>query len=521
MNKPHHLIRKTFLVGFFTFLSRISGFLRTILQARYLGVGVTSDAFITAFRVPNLLRKIFAEGALSAAVTPTLVRVVRNNGIHEASKLVCLLFLCIETLLLLCCSLIWIYAGPVITFISPGFTAEQHTLALPLLRILISFIFFVSSSALFAGALQAVHHFTIPAAGQIILNIVTIIGLAICMLYNLPTTTFAWFIIAGSALLLLAHAVAYIHLNFTFELPDRAAAASLWSVLGKFVPCLISISPVEIISLIDGQFASYLPHGSVTRISYATDFMRIPLGIFVIAFSTILLPHLARVSTYAPKRLGFYLLESTKLIFWVTIPSALLMGFFSYDIFYTIFLSKNFTLTDIQEVAHLLIAALAGLFFFSINKILLNMYYALHATTLPALITIVSLVCNIGLNMLLMPQFGSLGLVMAMSLSALIQTIAFLVGLHYVFNFTFYVKQFMHFVLKYCIQLICIFTPSYLLYRSIAYCITLLPTCWSYILLQSIGLWFWVGPLCGLMALIVFYTRKKFGVQLYFLKYKG
>ena len=155
--------------------------------------------------------------------------------------------------------------------------------------------------------------------------------------------------------------------------------------MGKFLLCLPSVSLMEIALFIDTSFASLLAPGSISLIFYANRFVGIPLGVFAVDFLLFYFP-IFHACIFNPKRLHFYLLESTKFIFWITIPVALLMAFFSEEIFSTIFLSKKFTLTQVQEAGTILRAFLLGLFFFSLNKILLNIFYAMHAAWIPALL---------------------------------------------------------------------------------------------------------------------------------------
>lgn len=515
------IIKNTIHVGASTLVSRLLGLAREVLMARYLGVGPAAEAFITAFRIPSSLRKIFAEGALSAAFIPTLVSVLKRDGKKEASKFMTLTFLVVEGALLLLCLLVWWKADLVIRFIAPGWSQallhEQIALTIILLRILIFFIFFISTCALLAGALQAVHHFTIPALSQVVMNCLFIGELALCLYYQLSVYYLAFFILFDGAVLVAMHGAAYLHSQFMLLWPDRAAWLHVRTLLSKFLPCLVSMGAMEINLFIDQILASYLPAGSIPLIYYTSAFMRVPLGLFAVAFSTILLPHFSRVGMYAPRRLSFYLLETTKLVFWVTVPSTLLMSFFSYKAFYTVLLSDSFTLEYVNQASKLLIAFSLGLFFFSLNKILLNMYYAVHETFIPTILSLVGTVLNTVLNLILMHYFDALGIVMATSISAAIQTWLFVIVLHKKFNFQLYIKRFTDFAYRYILQLLVAGVLFYGLYWAGYAAMQQLPEYWEQFFLMSIGFWVWVGPLCGLMALFIFFTRKTFGIKLYFL----
>jgi putative peptidoglycan lipid II flippase len=176
------IVYKTMQIATVTLLSRLFGIVREFLMVSYLGAGATSDAFIAAFRIPNSLRKIFAEGALSATFIPTLVKTMRDHGQESANRLMTLGFLVFEGIVMLICMVAMWKADAVIHFVAPGFSPQQTAEAIPLLRFLMPFILFISSGALLAGALQSAGKFLIPALAPVALNVVLIIGLATCVL---------------------------------------------------------------------------------------------------------------------------------------------------------------------------------------------------------------------------------------------------------------------------------------------------------------------------------------------------
>ena len=208
------------------------------------------------------------------------------------------------------------------------------------------------------------------------------------------------------------------------------------------------MSVLELSLMIDIQFASNLQDGTVSLIYYANRFLGIPLGVFAVAFSTILLPHFSRISTYAPKRLNFYLYESAKLVFWVTIPCMLGMLFFADKIFTTLFLSEKFSLQQAHETAHILIAFIIGLFFFSYNKIILNVFYALHSTFIPMIVSLIGTAVNISFNFLFIGTLKGVGLALATTISGILQTFLLLYFLRKKFGFHAYLPQFWFFLLR-------------------------------------------------------------------------
>lgn len=518
MLTKNKILKKTIEVGGSTLLSRFFGILREVLMVKYLGVSGLSDAFLTAYKIPNSLRKIFAEGALSAAFIPTVVTTLKHDP-KAVAGLMSLSFLVFEGMVLAICAFIMIYAHQVIHFIAPGFSEEQLAAAVPMLHILMPFILFISSSALLGGALHAIGHFFIPAIAPVIINIIFIMGICISLFFNLPVTYLCWFIVFAGFVHFILHIIMYFKYQFSFGPISRKDITIFTTIMGKFLLCLPSISLMEIALFIDTSFASLLKPGSISLIFYANRFVGIPLGVFAVAFSTILLPHFSRVHISNPRRLHFYLLESSKFIFWVTVPVALLMTFFSEEIFSTIFLSKKFTLAQVQEAGSVLRAFLMGLFFFSLNKILLNIFYAMHAAWIPACVALGATIINVILNMLFINQFQATGLAIATTLSSMVQTILFLIVLYKKYNFRIYLVPFLQFALQYSAQLTVFGAAFWICYNGIIKIITLLlsPT-FSLFFITKIGLWLWVGPLSILFLALLYISRSLCNIQLHFLK---
>ncbi len=516
------ILTKTATVAVTLLFSKLLGVVREVVQVQYIPVGPLSDAFNTALKLPNLLRKIFAEGALSAAFVPTIIKVTAQDSQKQASRLMTLTYIVFGAVILALCMSISFFPKAFITLISNGYIDKpvEMATATSLIRILIYFVFFMFTSALLASALQAKLHFTVPAWGPTLLNVFYIAGLGVCYWLGFSVDKFAYFLLFGGLVQSLVYAFVYFQLHFTIEWPDRATYRYFGEVLIKFIPCLLSVSIIEINLIIDNRFASTLPAGSQTLLSISSKFMTIALGAFAVAFSTILLPHFSRISTYAPKRLSYYLLESTKFIFWITVPIALLMSFFSYTIFYTIFyrLTSGFPLAYVDEAASLLIAFLPGLFFFSVNKILLNIFYAVHETRYPMYITITGVIVNVVLNRFLMPIYGALGIALATVIAGVVQTILLLIVLQVRMGLKLYLQQFARFFLAYALQLVGFMGIFFALYTGGVFFITHVLPRYEDLLLHTIGLWFWVGPICLIPVAVLYYLRNKGGVRLHFLE---
>ncbi|OQA36471.1 MAG: putative peptidoglycan biosynthesis protein MurJ [Candidatus Dependentiae bacterium ADurb.Bin331] len=544
--------KKTVQVASSTMLSRLLGLAREVLMANYLGVGPLADAFLTAFKIPNSLRKVFAEGALSAALLPSFVAENAQNDKKAVNSLMTLSMMIFEGILCIVCLVIFWKAETIIRFIVPGWycvvqppatfslfgipfidqtigscvaflsttqPSQQALLAVSFLRILISFILFLSMSALLASALQSVHRFFVPAFGQVLINVIFITGILVCISYQLPVTYLCFFILLSGIAQFVWHLIAYFNAGFSFGPIEDSTWSAMKKVLHKFIPCLLSMSVMELLLFVSTSVASFLPAGSISLIYYANRFMGIPLGVFSRAFSTVLFPSFARVGTYAHRRLSFYLYEAAKLIFWVMVPVSLMFAFVAHKLFLTLFLSNKFTLANVQEAGTILMIFVIGLFFFSLNHILLNLYYALHETRIPLIISCVVLATDLLLSyFVLMPLFGATGIALATVIVSALQTALFAYGLYYFFGFTFYGTAFAQFAAKSLLQCALVSGLFLILYYALIGIISMSFGSSAPMFLNSLIFWVWFIPLAGIFFGILFKTRKLFGIKLYFLE---
>lgn len=513
------ILQKTAQIAGSSLASKVLALVRSWFEIRYFGAGSLSDAFWTAYAIPNILRKAFAEGALSAAFIPTLIRIVRDDSQEQASRLMTLTMAIIETIVFSLCLIIFANPSYFILLMSPGFAQKPLELAhsISLVRILIFFVLFISVSALMAGGMQAKNHFIVPSWGPVLLNICYITGLIVCLYWQLPLTVFAYFVIGGGILLMLVHIDTYYRLGYKFLSPDTQTWIYFYQVLYKFLPSLLATSVMEINFAIDNRFVSYLAAGEVSIFKYASGFLRIPLGTFAVAFSTILLSHFSRVSTYNPKRIGFYLLESSKLIFWVCLPATLIMSAFSSQFFTTLFVSENFTQSQALTAAQVLIVLLSGLFCFSLNKVLLSIYYAMHETTLPTIVTIIGVVINTIVNALLVYKIGVVGIALGTVVGGVVQMVLFIWLLSRNYHIQLYIRHFLDFALRYLVQVLLFSVLFYVLYQALGALILKVVPGMSAFFIHGLGLWLWTVPLAVAIFGLVYITRKIFKIQLYFL----
>jgi putative peptidoglycan lipid II flippase len=511
------ILAKTIHVGASTLISRIFGLAREILLLRFLGMGFIADAFDTAFMLPNSLRKIFAEGALTSAFVPSFIQSFKTEGKSSANALTTLSFIVFESLLLVICAIVMCFPYATIHMIAPGYSPAKIEATIPLLQILMPFIFFISSSALLSGALNAIHHFFIPAFAPVILNCAFLVGILGCLYYDYSITFLCWAIMAGGFLQCVMHFIAYFYYGFSFRKYDAHTISTFKSMLTKFLFCFLSSSVMEIGLFVDQGFASYLPDGTVNLIKKSHRLMGIPLGIFAVAFSTILLPYFTKTKIDNPEKIEFYLNESLKLVLWVTLPATIIMIFFSEEIFLTLFayFSSKFSIDRLPEAGMILSAFLSGLLFFSLNKILTTLFFALHNTKVPTIVTSLGTLVNICANYLLVHTWGATGLAAATSIGGMFQTILFIYFLHAQYAYRINYKVLLNLSIRYCIVMSGTLTALYYLYKK---CFVTIQTLHIPFFIIGPGFWLWVGPLI-LVAYGVFYmTRRWIGSEIYFLE---
>lgn len=515
MNKKIILL-KIINLGFLTIISRGLGFLRQLLRANFLGTGAIADALLTASRLPNTLYKIFSEGPINAVLVPFAVKIENEKGKKAANQVMMLSFFTLQAIFLILCLFSYIFSTVFIKVIAPGWfincqnCSVQISVATQTLALFMISVFFFSANSFLSAALQIRHNFLLGGLQPILMNILFIIEFIISLYWHISPLWLAWFYIINSIVVFIVSAFFYARYFMFFVMPSQEIWHEAKKMVAKLIPCFLNSGLLELNTFIDSLFISFLSVGSIALFSYSAAFMRVPLDLFATLFSTVTLPYLSKITAARRTKLHFYLLEMAKLFFWFCFPAMILLMFFSVDIFST--LLKNVLMPGQEIVAsHLLMASSLGLFFFALNRNILNIYYVLHETLLPTLISVISILINIVLNLIFIYYLGAVGVVLSTSVAAMIQTIILLYILNRNFKFKLYLIPFFQFVVRYLGQSIVMLTAFYTLYRLIIYRI-------PPFFIEQWGLWLWVGPLSLLLMLCLFKTRKAFGIHLYFLE---
>jgi len=417
-----NLLKALAAVSSMTFISRILGFLRDVIIARIFGAGMVTDAFFVAFRIPNLLRRLFAEGAFSQAFVPILAEYKNTRTPEETRDLVDHITTLLGITLFLV-TLIGILAAPLIIYASaPGFSAnpEKFNLTVELLQITFPYIFFISLVALAGSILNTHGKFNVPAITPALLNL-SFIGCAFWLvpLVDPPILALAWAVFIGGILQLAFQIPFLLRLKllprFRFRNPDTGA----WRVIKLMGPAIFGVSVGQISLLINTIFASLLVTGSVSWLYYADRLMEFPAGLLGVALGTILLPSLARHynsnSTEEYSRLLDWGLRMTMLL---TLPAALALALLATPLITTLFHHGAFTDHDVWMTREALIAYSVGLLGLILVKVLAPGFYARQNIKTPVKIAVITLIATQLMNLAFIIPFKHAGLALAIGLGA-------------------------------------------------------------------------------------------------------
>lgn len=417
-----NLLRALATVSSMTLVSRVLGFVRDLLIARLFGAGAATDAFFVAFKLPNLLRRLFAEGAFSQAFVPILAEFKTRHGESEARALVA--NVCgVLSLSLLAVSALGIVAAPLLVWVTaPGFHAdpEKFDLTVELLRITFPYIFFVSLTSLAGGILNTWSRFAIPALTPALLNL-SFIGMALyaAPLFERPVLALAWAVAIGGAL------------QLAFQLPFLARIGMLarprWGwrdsgvrrVLRQMGPAVFGVSVGQISLVINTIFASFLVSGSVSWLYYADRLMEFPAGLLGAALGTILLPSLARSHSQGTRDEYSRLLDwGLRLTFLLAAPAALALAVLGVPLVATLFHYGEFGTNDVWRTREALVAYSVGLVGMILVKVLAPGFYARQNIRTPVKIGIVALLATQLMNLALVWPLAHAGLALAIGLGA-------------------------------------------------------------------------------------------------------
>lgn len=428
------LLRSGVVVSVMTLLSRVLGMVRDMVVATYFGSGAATDAFVIAFKIPNFLRRLFAEGAFAQAFVPVLSEYRTRRSLAEVKLLVDRTAGMLGLILALLTMVGVVFAPQVAFVFAPGFRGEPEKLALAgdLLRITFPYLLLISLTAFTSGVLNSYGKFAVPAFTPVLLN-VCMIGSAVFLTpwFDEPITALAWGVfIAGVA-------------QLTFQLPYVARLGLLprprvkprdegvRRILLLMLPALFGVSVSQINLLLDTVLASFLETGSVSWLYYADRLSELPLGAFGIAIGTVILPSLSRQHAGDdPEAFSATLDWALRMVLLVGVPAALALGILAEPLIAGLFYYGAMTEQAVVQSARALEAYSLGVLAFMLIKVLAPGFFARQDMKTPVRIAVTCMIANMVFNLILIWPLKHVGLALATSLSSLLNAFLLFWGLY-------------------------------------------------------------------------------------------
>lgn len=419
-----NLLRALATVSGMTLLSRILGFVRDFVIARAFGAGIATDAFFVAFRLPNLLRRMFAEGAFSQAFVPILAEYKNRLGAEETHRLVNRVATALG-LAVTAVAAVGILAAPLIIAISaPGFAAQPDKFALTveLTRITFPYILFMSLVALAGGVLNTWSRFAIPAFTPVLLNLSFIaMALFAAPYFDPPVLALAWAVFIGGVLQLALQLRPLSRIGLLPRFDLNLTDPGVRRVARLMAPAILGVSVSQISLLINTIFASFLESGSVSWLYYADRLMEFPAGLLGAALGTILLPSLSKLhADEQPQAFSSLLDWGLRLTLLLTLPAALALALLAVPLISTLFQHGAFTVADVMQTRLALMAYSVGLTGLILVKILAPGFYARQDIRTPVKIAVLTLVATQLMNLAFIVPLKHAGLALSIGLASLL-----------------------------------------------------------------------------------------------------
>jgi putative peptidoglycan lipid II flippase len=417
-----NLLKSAASVSAMTLLSRVTGFARDMLLAIAFGAGFAMDAFVVAFRIPNLLRRLFAEGAFSQAFVPILGEYKSSRG-EEATRALAARVLGALSVALLAATVAGVAGAPFLVYASAGGfakDADKFALTVTMLRICFPYIFFISLTSFAAGILNTWGAFKVPAFTPVLLNL-SFIGFALLAApyFERPILALAWAVFAGGVL--------QLAFQVPFLLRIRMLPAPKWDpkdpgvarVLGLMAPAALGVSVAQVSLLINTQIASWLGDGPVSWLYYADRLMEFPSALLGVALGTVLLPSLVKHHANNDPAAYSRLLDwSLRLTLLLALPAAVGLALLAVPLVTTLFWHGEFTRHDVLMTRAALVAYSLGLAGIILVKVLAPAFYARQNVRTPVKVALATLAVTQLANLALVPWLRHAGLAAAIAVGA-------------------------------------------------------------------------------------------------------
>lgn len=430
MKEKGEITRATGVMGMATALSRVFGLVRDVVVARLFGAGFGADAFFMAFTIPNLLRRFFAEGSLTAAFVPTFSRVHHAEGEVEARRVanICWTLLLVVMAAVTVCGIL---ASPwIVRVIGYGFGSVPGKLDLTnsLNQLMFPYIFFVSLLALSTGILNVLGHYFWPSVSPVLLNLAMIVSAYFLADYfDAPVTALAIGVLIGGFLQLVVQFPVLKRHGICFKLDFNFRHPAVLRVVRLMLPGLVGVAIYQINIVVTRLLASFLPEGSVSYLYFGQRLFEFPQGIFVVSLAQAVLPAMSR-QVAAGDETGFKdsLRYALVLIGLFTLPATVGLVLCSVPVYSLFFMHGAFGYEDVWQSSVVLAAYAPGLLFVGVSRVVVPSFYAMNDTRTPVWVSFWTLLVNIGLGLLLMGPFRHVGLALALTLSSVFNCVVLL-----------------------------------------------------------------------------------------------
>ncbi len=430
MQEKRRIAHATGIMALATGLSRVAGLIRDVVVAAIFGAGTVADAFFVAFTIPNLLRRFFAEGSLTAAFVPTFAEVHHRDGL-AASKEVLRICMTLLVLVLAGVTVCGILASPwIVKLIGYGFSGVPGKLELTdlLSRIMFPYIFFVSLVALLAGALNVRGHFLSPSLSPILLNLAMIFSAwLLSPRFDQPIVALAVGVLLGGLLQLLLQIPVLYRYGYDLRPDFRFRHLAVKRITRLMVPGIVGVAIYQINVVVTRLFASLLQEGSVSWLYYGQRLFEFPQGIFVVSLAQAVLPSMSRqLADHDQAGFRESLRFALALILLITVPAAAGMACCGQAVYSLFFLGGAFTANDVTQSAAALAWYAPGLVFVGVSRVVVPTFYALQDTRTPVWASFWTLMVSIGCSVLLMGPMQHHGLALALTISSVFNAVVLL-----------------------------------------------------------------------------------------------
>jgi len=428
--KARGLLRSSAIVSAMTMFSRVLGLVRDMLLARFLGAEASADAFYVAFKIPNFLRRLFAEGAFAQAFVPVLSDLREQGNRAAVQNFIDRIAGCLGSALILLCVIV-VVASPLFTAVfGMGFllnNPDKFALTADLLRITFPYLLLISLTG-FAGAiLNSYDQFAVPAFTPVLLNISMILAAAVVSpMLEQPVFALAWGVIAAGLMQLLFQVPFLKRLGLVPHPKVDWSDPEVVRVLKLMAPAMFAVSVSQVNLLFDTVIASFLPDGSITWLYFSDRLTELPLGVFGVGIATVILPNLSRQFRSGQEKFRSTLDWAIRMILLIGLPAALALIVLAEPILYALFQYGEYQASDVLLSSYSLRAYSLGLVAFMLIKVLASGFFSRQDTKTPMRIGVIAMLSNMVLNLLFVVPFhyfwqiGHVGLALATSISAFI-----------------------------------------------------------------------------------------------------